>query len=86
MYHGTRVTPPIAIYSSEEGFDTTYSRDGMWGHANYFAMNSKYSNDYAFTATGNGTKQMFCAKVLIGKSCVLGPDQSIQRPPLIAGT
>ena len=56
MYHGTSGTPPTAIYKSEEGFDMTYSRAGMWGNANYFAKNSSYSNSYAFTATGNGTR------------------------------
>ena len=66
MYHGTRATQPIIIYKSEEGFDMRYSNEGMWGFANYFAKNSSYSNNYAFTATGNGTRQMFCAKVLIG--------------------
>jgi hypothetical protein len=86
MYHGTSGTPPIAIYQSEEGFDMTYSRAGMWGHANYFAKNSSYSNGYAFTATGDGTKQMFCAKVLIGRPCVQGPDQALRRPPLIPGS
>ena len=49
MYHGTSGTPPATIYSSEEGFDMTYSSEGMWGHANYFAKNSSYSNAYAFT-------------------------------------
>ena len=56
MYHGTSGTPPIAIYKSEEGFDMTYSKAGLWGHANYFAKDASYSDQYAFTATGNGTK------------------------------
>jgi hypothetical protein len=56
MYHGTSATQPIIIYKSEEGFDLRYSNQGMWGFANYFAKNSSYSNKYAFTATGNGTR------------------------------
>jgi hypothetical protein len=64
----------------------TYSRAGMWGHANYFAKNSSYSNNYAFNATGNGTRQIFFAKVLVGKSCLLSPDTSLNRPPIIPGT
>ena len=64
----------------------TYTRAGMWGHANYFAKNSSYSNNYAFNATGNETRQMFCAKVLIGKSCLLGPDSTLKKPPMIPGT
>ena len=47
MYHGTRGTPPKIIYQSEEGFDMTYSNQGMWGFANYFAKNASYSHGYA---------------------------------------
>ena len=86
MYHGTSDTPPIAIYKSEEGFDMRFSKAGMWGLANYFAKNASYSNYYAFKDTTNGTRQLFCAKVLIGKASVLGPDQNLKRPPPIPGT
>ena len=47
LYHGTRNTPPDKIYTSEEGFDMRFSPGGMWGRANYFAVNSSYSNGYA---------------------------------------
>jgi hypothetical protein len=86
MYHGTSGTPPITIYKSEEGFDMRFSNAGMWGFANYFAKAAAYSNNYAYKDTGNGTRQIFCAKVLIGKASVLGPDQNLKRPPLIPGT
>jgi hypothetical protein len=56
MYHGTSGTPPEKIFKSEEGFDMSYSQAGMWGYANYFAKNSLYSNNYAYTATVNGTR------------------------------
>jgi len=46
LYHGTRATPPPLIYESEEGFDMKFSPGGMWGRANYFAVNSSYSNSY----------------------------------------
>jgi len=49
MYHGTSKTPPEIIYSSEEGFDVSYSNIGMWGKANYFAKNASYSNAYAYS-------------------------------------
>lgn len=55
MYHGTSNTLPSDIYTGEEGFDMRYSRAGMWGYALYFAKNSAYSNNYAFT-TESGTK------------------------------
>lgn len=37
LYHGTSETPPRTVFMSEEGFNMNYSRDGMWGRANYFA-------------------------------------------------
>ena len=52
LFHGTRGTPPLMIYSGEEGFDMRFSNDGMWGRANYFAVNSSYSNGYAFSVPG----------------------------------
>jgi len=86
MYHGTRDTTPIAIYKSEEGFDMRFSNAGMWGYANYFAKNASYSNNYAYKDPANDTRQIFVAKVLIGKTCLLGPDNNLKIPPLIQGT
>jgi|LauGreDrversion4_2_1035121.scaffolds.fasta_scaffold147874_2 hypothetical protein len=65
LYHGTRKTDPSLIYSGKEGFDMRYSPGGMWGPANYFAVNAKYSNDYHHP-TADGMKQMFYARVMIG--------------------
>ena len=48
LFHGTRATPPSCIYESEEGFNIVYSNDGIWGRANYFAVNSQYSDSYAY--------------------------------------
>lgn len=39
-----------------QGFDMRYSRDGMWGHANYFAVNSSYSNAYAHPVPNTNNK------------------------------
>ena len=49
LYHGTRTTDPKQIYQAEEGFDTRFSNEGMWGIAAYFAANSMYSDYYAYT-------------------------------------
>jgi hypothetical protein len=54
----------------------------MWGYANYFAKNSAYSNNYAYKNTVNDTKEMFCAKVLIGKTILLKRDRNLKRPPI----
>ena len=53
----------------------------MWGHANYFAKNSSYSNGYAHSKP-DGSKQMFVAKVLIGRKTIIPPDSSLRRPPM----
>ncbi len=80
LFHGTRGTPPTIIYMSEEGFNLNYSNEGMWGKANYFAYNSKYSNDYS-SALPTGQRQMFMATVIIGKEVVMQPDRSLRAPP-----
>jgi hypothetical protein len=56
LYHGTRATDPKLIVEGEEGFDLRYAKDGMWGQAVYFAVNSSYSNDYAYTIPGTNDK------------------------------
>ena len=86
MYHGTSNTPPATIYKSEEGFDMRYSNAGSWGYANYFAKNSAYSHNLAYQNLENGTREMFCAKVLIGKTILLGRDKNLKRPPMIPGS
>jgi hypothetical protein len=66
LYHGTSKTQPERIYQQKEGFDMRYSPGGMWGLANYFAVNASYSDAYSHTS--NGSKQMFMARVMIGNS------------------
>jgi Poly(ADP-ribose) polymerase catalytic domain len=80
MYHGTSNTDPKLIYTSEEGFDMKYSAQGMWGHANYFAKNSEYSNSYAYRHP-SGNRQMFVATVLIGDTIILASDRNLRMPP-----
>ena len=69
LYHGTKATPPHMVYQSDEGFDMKFSPGGMWGRANYFAVNSAYSNSYKSTLP-DGTSQMFYANVIIGNTIV----------------
>ena len=69
LYHGTKATPPHMVYQSDEGFDMKFSPGGMWGRANYFAVNSAYSNTYKSTLSV-GTFQMFYARVIVGNTIV----------------
>jgi hypothetical protein len=78
LFHGTRSNTPSIIYEGEDGFDMRYGRDGMWGVANYFAVNASYSDRYAYNS-GNG-RQMFLVKVLTGDTYTCVP-QSLRMPP-----
>ena len=62
------------------------SPDGMWGRANYFAVNTSYSNSYSHPLAETGEKQMFQATVIVGNTTVLKSDKSLTMPPLIPGT
>ena len=46
LWHGSRRNAE-SIYDSEEGFDMHFSSEGMWGRANYFATEARYSVKYA---------------------------------------
>lgn len=61
-----------------------YSAAGYWGNAVYFAVNSSYSNNYAYQ-TGMGQKQMFYAKVNVGhfKDLNQARDSNLKVPPPI---
>lgn len=75
------------IYDSEEGFDMRFSRDGMWGRANYFADKSIYSNKYAYKGEGMITsRQMFMATVIIGKYETINADKTLVVPNLLPGS
>ena len=47
LFHGSRGNDPKDIYEGRDGFDMRYSASGMWGRANYFAVNAKYCHNYA---------------------------------------
>ena len=81
LFHGTSDTRPEKIYQSEEGFDMRFSRDGMWGQANYFAVAANYSDQYAYQRS-DGQREILLAKVLTGDSYCCEPDSSLRFPPL----
>jgi hypothetical protein len=85
LYHGTSKTAPKFIYESEEGFDLRYSPGGMWGCANYFAVNAAYSYNYKFSEAG-GTHQIFYAQVIIGNTKKEMPCETLKLPPLLPGS
>ena len=82
LFHGTRQNKPELIYGGDEGFDKHCSQEGMWGKGNYFAVNSSYSNRYAFRASG-GLRKMFAAWVLTGNSKCLPSDRQLVQPPFM---
>ena len=80
LFHGTRGNDPKLIYEGENGFDMRYSNKGLWGTANYFAVNANYSNNYSYT-TSDGCKEMFLVKVLTGDSHKCVANSSLRKPP-----
>lgn len=83
LFHGTRATNPKTIISSEKGFDFRYgSEDCLWGKGTYFAVNANYCDSrFAFT-TCEGTKQLFVARVLTGRSIEISkPKRTLKEPP-----
>ena len=81
LFHGTRDKPAKVICTSEEGFDMRFSRAGMWGQANYFAVYASYSDSYAYGDVDNQTNEMIVAKVLTGDSYFCQPNSSLRMPP-----
>ena len=79
LFHGTRNNPAENICRSAEGFDARFSREGMWGQANYFAVKAEYSDSYAYHKDGN--KEMILAKVATGDSYQCSPDPTLRMPP-----
>ena len=80
LYHGTRTTDPVSVYKGAQGFDFRFSREGMWGTANYFAVNASYSHSYAHTL-GDGSRQMFSVRICAGDVIDLQPDGKLRLPP-----
>jgi len=69
LWHGFRNISSKAITHGEEGFDMRFSRDGMKGIGNYFAINASYSaRDTYVHKKKNGQKSLILAKVLVGIS------------------
>ena len=81
LFHGTRDKPAETICRSEEGFDMRFSRQGMWGQANYFAVNASYSDSYSYHDSSSETNEMILAKVLTGDSYYCRQDSTLRMPP-----
>jgi hypothetical protein len=79
LFHGTRGNSPTLIYTGDDGFDMRYCTNGLWGRASYFAHNASYSHNYSYQLS-NGHRQMFYARVAVGKSQYTGPDNTIIKP------
>ena len=80
LFHGTRSNDPKLIYEGEDGFDMRYCAQGMWGLANYFAVNASYSHSYAYPRS-DGSREMFLVKVLTGDSFQCPSNSTLRMPP-----
>ena len=82
LFHGTSFNDPEKIYKGDDGFNMKYSRDGMWGRGNYFAVNASYSNSgYAHQCSG-GRQQLLLAYVLTGHAYSCQSNRSLTQPPV----
>ena len=83
LFHGTRATNPMNIITSEKGFDFRFvSEDCLWGKGTYFADRASYCDSRYVFHTPQGTKQMFAARVLTGRSIHLPkPNRALKAPP-----
>ena len=79
LFHGTSSHKPEEIYTGDASFDMRYCQRGMWGRGNYFAVNSLYSNRYAYME--GGVRQMLMAYVLTGHSYHCHPNGNLTQPP-----
>ena len=86
LYHGTRANDPKLIYDGDEGFDLRYAANGSQGHGNYFAVNASYSDSgYIYNVPNTNQKQMFFAKVIVGKAAG-AVDANRKMPPFLPGS
>ena len=83
LFHGTRTTDPMTIISSDKGFDFRYgSDDCLWGKGTYFAVDASYCDSRFVFQTSQGTKQVFVARVLTGRSVhIPKPNRALKEPP-----
>ena len=83
VFHGTGGTDPNLIIRGPEGFDFRHSREGMWGRANYFALNASFSESYQYTQPQTNLKMMLQVKLMAGNVAHLPPNSSLTMPPVL---
>ena len=59
-----------------------HSCEGMWGQANYFAVNAGYSDSYSYYNSVQCCNEMMLATVLTGDSFSCDADSTLRMPPL----
>ncbi|GAM19164.1 hypothetical protein SAMD00019534_023390 [Acytostelium subglobosum LB1] len=80
LFHGTRANSPTLIYNDEDGFDTRFSNQGMWGVATYFADKASYSLTYS-SVLPSRHRQMFYARTMLGDCTHIMPNRAFTKPP-----
>ncbi|KAI6653609.1 hypothetical protein LOD99_3504 [Oopsacas minuta] len=81
VFHGTSATDPELIYKGAEGFDFRHSNIGMWGKANYFAVNASFCESYQYTDPTTNSKMILQVKLLAGNVAHLPSKSSLTMPP-----
>ena len=81
LFHGTSSTDPKEIYQGDSSFDMRFSRQGMWGKGNYFAINASYADSYSHPVRDTNMRKLLVAFVLTGLSYNCNPDRNLTMPP-----
>jgi len=83
LFHGTRSIPPEQIAQDPVGFDPRFCEKGMFGRGSYFAALSSYSDKFHHSVNyqGSACRQMFLARVALGRVHDSVADTGIRRPP-----
>lgn len=85
LFHGTGNTDPHLIVNTDVGFDHRFAnKRSLWGIATYFAVWANYSDAFAFRVSQNDSRvrTMILARVAVGESITLAPDNTLNKPPV----
>ena len=82
LFHGTRDTDPKEIYKGDSSFDIKFSKQGLWGRGNYFAINASFSDSsYAHSVSGTNMRKLLVVYELTGLSYYSNPGKNLAMPP-----
>lgn len=96
VWHGTSTLDPSVVYDDQfDGFMMQFAASGLWGRGIYFADKASYSKHYSHKPAGSTNqrpladtkeKEMFLARLIVGKEAKLEQNRQLSVPPTDAST